>query len=180
MTSDIAPEQTGLLVGSSQTLTPQIYMESHVSGGITPLSVGELRQSILAVLVGNPLFMEEEQLLANHLTYECEDAERLTRWLRNVRLQDAKRGFLARNFAALDTSQHAVCVSETAHRAEMQGLLKCRALDKWQKRVLLSLMTSNTQRPGDRLQWLGHCYLALLGNMGRIPKPNGFSALLSN
>ncbi len=70
-------------------------MESHVNGGVMPLSIGELRQAILAVLIGSPLYTEEEQLLANHLTHECEDTDRLARWLRNVRLQDAKRGSIA-------------------------------------------------------------------------------------
>ena len=155
-------------------------MESHVSGGITPLSLGELRQAISAVLFGNPLFTEEEQLLANHLTHECEDTERLARWLRNVRLQDAKRGFLARNLAAIDASQPGVCVSEAAHLAEMEALLQCRVLDKWQKGTLLSFMTNTGRTPGTRLRWLGHSYQALLENMGRIPKPGGFSALLDN
>jgi|GEM_PF-3040443 len=156
-------------------------MESHVSGSITPLSLGELRQAILAVLFGNPLFTEEEQLLANHLTHECEDTERLARWLRNVRFQDAKRGFLARNLAAIDADQQAVCVSETAQLAEMEALLQCRLLDKWQKRLLSSLMASASRMPGSRLQWLGHSYLALLENLGRIPtQKQGFSALLDN
>lgn len=155
-------------------------MESHVSGGITPLSIGELRQSILAVLVGNPLFTEEEQLLANHLTYECEDTERLTRWLRNVRLQDAKRGFLNRNLAAFDASQQAICVSKEAHLVEMESLVQCQALDRWQKRILSSHMVNVGGMLGDRLQWLGNSYLAILESMGRIPKAKGFNALKDN
>lgn len=155
-------------------------MESHVSGGITPLSIGELRQSILAVLIGNPLFKEEEQLLANHLTYECEDAKRLARWLRNVRLQDAQRGRIARNMAAADVNQQAVCLSKAAHLAEVDALVKCRALNTFSKKLLLRLMTGAGDGTGDRLQWLGHAYYALLESMGRIPQPKAFNALKDN
>lgn len=155
-------------------------MESHVSGGITPLSIGELRQSILAVLIGNPLFKEEEQLLANHLTYECEDAERLARWLRNVRLQDAQRGRLARWAAAFDADQQAVCISKAAHLAEMESLLQCRALNVFSKKLLLRLVTGAGDGTGTRLQWLGHAYYALLEGMGRVPQPKAFNALKDN
>ena len=145
-----------------------------------PLSTGELRQSILAVLFGNPLFTEEERLLANHLTHECEDVARLVRWLRNVRLEDAKRGRIARVLAALDANQQAICLGEATHLAEVEELLKCRALDKWQKGTLLSLIIGSGRRPSTRIAWLGHAYAELLENMGRIPKPQVFDALKDN
>jgi len=155
-------------------------MESHVSGGTTPLSIGELRQAILIVLIGNRLFTEEEQLLANHLTYECEDVKRLVQWLRNVRLEDAKRGRHSRMLAALDANQQAVCLSEATHLAEMNELLKCGILDKWQQDNLLSYMANAGRRPSNRLQWLGCAYIALLENLGRMPKPARFEALNDN
>jgi len=155
-------------------------MESHVSGGITPLSIGELRQSILAVLIGNPLFTEEEQLLANHLTHECEDADRLVRWLRNVRLQDAKRGTLTRTLNVLDSEIQSVCLDKAAQMAESDALLSCRALGKCQKRLLESLMTGSGRRASTRLQLLGYGYVALLENMGRIPEHIGFEIIRKN
>jgi hypothetical protein len=56
-------------------------METHVTG---QTALGELRQALSAVLFGNPLFSPQEQLLANHRIYECEDAQQLTRWLTNT------------------------------------------------------------------------------------------------
>jgi hypothetical protein len=56
-------------------------METHVTG---QPALGELRQALSAVLFGNPLFSPQEQLLANHRIYECEDAQQLRRWLTNT------------------------------------------------------------------------------------------------
>jgi hypothetical protein len=56
-------------------------METHVTG---QPALGELRQALSAVLFGNPLFSPQEQLLANHRIYECEDAQQLSRWLTNT------------------------------------------------------------------------------------------------
>jgi hypothetical protein len=56
-------------------------METHVTG---QTALGELRQALSAVLFGNPLFSPQEQLLANHHIYECEDAQQLSRWLTNT------------------------------------------------------------------------------------------------
>lgn len=63
-------------------------METHVTGQTV---LGELRQALSAVFFGNPLFLPEEQLLANHRIHECEDAKQLTRWLTNTPLALAKR-----------------------------------------------------------------------------------------
>lgn len=56
-------------------------MKTHVTGH--PV-LGELRHALSAVFFGNPLFSPQEQLLANHYIHECEDAQQLTRWLRNM------------------------------------------------------------------------------------------------
>jgi hypothetical protein len=56
-------------------------METHVTG---QPALGELRHALSAVLFGNPLFSPQEQLLANHHIYECEDAQQLRRWLINT------------------------------------------------------------------------------------------------
>ena len=56
-------------------------METHVTGH--PV-LGELRHVLCAVFFGNPLFSPQEQLLANHYIHECEEAQQLTRWLRNM------------------------------------------------------------------------------------------------
>lgn len=63
-------------------------MKTHVTGH--PV-LGELRHALSAVIFGNPLFLPEEQLLANHRIHECEDARHLTRWLRNIPTALAKR-----------------------------------------------------------------------------------------
>ena len=43
--------------------------------------VGELRHALSAVLFDNPLFLPEEQLLANHRIHEGEDTRQLAHWL---------------------------------------------------------------------------------------------------
>ena len=43
-------------------------MKTHVTG--QPV-LGELRQALSAVIFGNPLFLPQEQLLANHRIHEC-------------------------------------------------------------------------------------------------------------
>lgn len=57
--------------------------------------LGELRQHVLAALLGNPLFSEAEQLRANHFVHECEDIARLTRWHANVLAEIARREAVA-------------------------------------------------------------------------------------
>jgi hypothetical protein len=55
------------------------------------LHVGTYRRNILAVVIGCDLFTAEEQLRCNHHVAECEDAQRLARWVRNVRLEAQRR-----------------------------------------------------------------------------------------
>jgi hypothetical protein len=58
---------------------------------VTPaLHLSTYRRNILAVL-NNSLFTDAERLLANHNVHECEDAQRLATWLRNVRREADRR-----------------------------------------------------------------------------------------
>jgi hypothetical protein len=71
-------------------------MVNHVDGtstfySVSPTSLGELRQHVLTLLLGNSLFSEAEQLRANHFVHECEDIARLTRWETNVLAEIACR-----------------------------------------------------------------------------------------
>jgi hypothetical protein len=82
-------------VGLLSTLL-QKYMANHVSGtsaliSVLPTCLGELRQHVLAPLLGNCLFSEAELLRANHFVYECADIPRLTRWGANVLAEIARR-----------------------------------------------------------------------------------------
>jgi hypothetical protein len=82
-------------VGLLSTLS-QKYMANHVSRASALSSVpltclGELRQYVLAPLLGNSLFSEAEHLRANHFIHECEDIVRLTRWGANVLAEIARR-----------------------------------------------------------------------------------------
>jgi hypothetical protein len=63
-------------------------METHVTE--QPV-LGELRQHILAALLGNPLFSEAEHLRTNHFVHECEEIARLTRWGASVQVGIARR-----------------------------------------------------------------------------------------
>ena len=63
-------------------------METHVTG---PPVLGELRQHVLAALLGHHLFSEAEQVRAVHFVHECEDIARLTRWGASVLAEIARR-----------------------------------------------------------------------------------------
>jgi hypothetical protein len=154
-------------------------MESPVTGGITPLSLGELRQAILAVYIGNPLFSAEEQLEANHDAHACEDLPYMVAWLKGVRLEDAKRGFLRRNEVAQALSYPGVRLDKDQHLLEMEALLRCRALHSYQKQAAWGVAYPGLGT-GDRLQALGFCYQLVLENIGRIPARRGYSALGDN
>lgn len=154
-------------------------MESPVTGGITPLSLGELRQAILAVYIGNPLFSLAEQLEANHDAHACEDLPYMVAWLKGVRLEDTKRGFLHRNQVAQALDYPGVCLGKDAHLLEMEALLDCRALLHCQKQSAWGVAYLGLGN-GDRLQALGFCYQLVLENIGRIPARRGFHALGDN
>jgi len=63
-------------------------METHVTA---PPILGELRHTLSAIIFGNPLFLPQEQLLANHRIYECEDVRQLHCWLLNTTAAAARR-----------------------------------------------------------------------------------------
>jgi hypothetical protein len=154
-------------------------MESPVTGGITPLSLGELRQAILAVYIGNPLFSAAEQLEANHDAHACEDLPYLEAWLRGVRLEDAKRGLLRRNQVARTLDYPGVRLDKDQHLLEMEALLRCRAFRPYQQQAAWGVAYPGLG-DGDRLQALGFCYQLLLENLGRVPARRGFQALGDN
>ena len=71
-------------------------MANHVTGtntllGVSPISLGALRQHVLLPLIGNPLFSNAEQLRANHFVHESDDIARLTRWGANILTEIARR-----------------------------------------------------------------------------------------
>lgn len=152
-------------------------MESHVNG---PTTLGELRHSLLAVVVGNPRFTPEEQLNINHFAHECEAPVELAQTLRSLRQVDARRGFLARNEVASTQAQPGVCLDKDAHLLEMEALLHCRVLSRYQKEPVWWVAT-----PGwghlDRLKALGFSYQLLLENLGGyLPPQRGYNALGDN
>jgi hypothetical protein len=75
----------------------QKYMKHHVSDQATvaavfwSISLGKLRQHVLAVFVSNTFFLEVEQLRANHSEHGSEDMARLTRWHVNMPAEIAHR-----------------------------------------------------------------------------------------
>jgi hypothetical protein len=71
-------------------------MANHVNGtsaliSVLPTCLGELRQHVLAPLIGNSLFSEAEQLRANHFVHESDDIARLTRWGAKVLAEIVRR-----------------------------------------------------------------------------------------
>ena len=65
-------------------------MYAQPQNGVAPgsaaptLHVGTYRRALLAVIIGNDLFTEAEQLRANHHAHECQDAAKLALWTRNT------------------------------------------------------------------------------------------------
>lgn len=153
-------------------------MESHVNG---PTTLGELRQSILAVYLGNPHFTPEEQLQANHQAHEYEGVQELSRWLQAARLEDAQRARKARNQSAYTVAQPGVCVDDATQRAELERMLRCEALSKSARYAYASVFAmSAMSRTRSRLAVLGNGYLEALENLGSIPEHLGFEALYDN
>ncbi|MGI4823612.1 MAG: hypothetical protein ACRYFV_20565 [Janthinobacterium lividum] len=153
-------------------------MESHVNG---PTTLGELRHSLLAVVVGNPLFTPEEQLQTNHAAHESESVPELAQLLRQLRLEDATRGALARHRAARAVAQVGVCTDEATQGAELVRMLNCQAIDKASRRAYASIFSmSSMSRTRSRLAILGNGYLEALENLGSIPAHPGYEALYDN
>ena len=141
----------------------------------------ELRRSLLAVIVGNPVFTVAEQLHAAHEAGESDSPAHLAQWLRALRLEDAQRGFRARNQAARSLAAPAVCLVEAAQQQEIAALLCCRCLRPYQQRLVGCLVRDGRQAPTTRLAFLGYGYSLLLKNLGRyLAPPRGFAALFDN
>lgn len=64
-----------------------VIRNSQVVALAPTLHVGTCRRNILAVVIYCDLFTAEEQIRCNHHVAECEDAQRLARWVRNVRIE---------------------------------------------------------------------------------------------
>lgn len=145
------------------------------------MSLGELRQAILAVYVGNPLFTPEEQLQANHQAHEYEGVQELSRWLQAARLTDAQRAKAARWHAASTVPQPGVCLDAATQQAELGRMMRCQALSKHARYAYASVFAlSATSRPRARLAILGNGYLEALENLGNIPAHPGFEAIYDN
>ncbi len=145
------------------------------------MSLGELRQALLAVYLGNPRFTPHEQLQASHQTHEDASAPELSRWLQAARLTDAQRGQHARQRAADTLPQPGVCHDEASQRAELQSLLGCRALSEGSRRAyarVFAVLAPGYSRP--RLALLGDGYLEALENLGKVGQPAHFKALYDN
>ncbi|MGI4742840.1 MAG: hypothetical protein ACRYG7_47385 [Janthinobacterium lividum] len=72
-----------------------------------------------------------------------------------------------------------MCHDEQAQLAELDELLKCRALHPYQKGATL-LIGDRIFDPQMRLRMLGNAYFALLHNVGFQELPNRYKGLLSN
>ncbi len=145
------------------------------------MSLGELRQALLAVYLGNPRFTPEEQLQANHQAHEYESVPELSRWLQAARLLDAQRGHAARQHAADTLPQPGVCLDEARQRAELLRLLACPALGEGSRRAYARVFfVLSPGHPRSRLALLGDGYLEALENLGRLGRPVRFKALYDN
>jgi hypothetical protein len=152
-------------------------MATHVNGLTT---LGELRHSILAVVVGNPRFTDEEQLQINHSAHELEGSAELVQWLRALRLDDARRGYIARAKTVRALPAPPVCLEQEAQTAEMLHLLACPALGHVQKAALLSLFALDCLSHVSRLRILGDAYVRVLGDQAEAEPRYGKEGLYDN
>lgn len=136
-------------------------METHVSGAITPLSVGELRHAIMVVLISNPLFTKEEQLRANHHAHECECPRRLALWLHNVDCEVERRQRTAQAVAR----QVASCGLDTL-TDELYQLLDCPALTAVEKGCIALLAPPDSKL--EALTLVGSFYVKALKRNGLL------------
>ena len=109
---------------------------------------------LVAALVNNPLFTPEEQLVGNHSAYECENPERLARWLHNVQHEAARRERI-----------------QAAQAHDLTRLLKHPQLDK-QCVETLPLLFGRATTEANRAQVLGQLWLTVLDRAGRIGHPD--------
>jgi hypothetical protein len=65
-----------------------------------------LRAQLTALTFHSPHLSEAEKLRANHQIHECEDAKRLTHWLRTVKAELARRNLAAQTKKALAQRPH--------------------------------------------------------------------------
>jgi hypothetical protein len=94
-----------------------------MASAVPPTALGELRQHVLAPLLGHPHFSDAEQLRANHFAHECEDVARLIRWGESVQTEITRReaaarveaAFLRRQYALRYTLGHVRLVSFRCH-----------------------------------------------------------------
>lgn len=113
------------------------------SAQASTLHIGTYRRNILAVIIGCDLFTAEEQLRCNHNVAECEDAQRLARWVRNVRLEVQRR----EHAAELAEATHAqpVTYATAAQTSEIHQLALHRVITKGERtKAMLALPTLNT------------------------------------
>ena len=138
------------------------------------MPLGELRQAILAVVVGNPHFTPEEQLLINHEAHEREGQQELSQWLRALRLDDAHRQYVAR-LRAIRAIEKPIMLDEAAQDAELLP-----NLGQAQKAALVSLFAYSGIDASGRLRLLGNAYTWILGEAGRAEPYCGLEGIYEN
>jgi len=108
--------------------------------GAAASPVAALRAQLAALTFNCPLLSTAEQLRANHSIHECEDEQRLTRWLVNTRAELARRA-KRRELASLPVLSPAPTVYATgAQKQHLLHLLQQPHISRAQRtRVLVGL-----------------------------------------
>ncbi|SFQ49222.1 hypothetical protein [Hymenobacter arizonensis] len=113
------------------------YPSGQAAVGADAAHVAALRAQLTALTFGNPLLSAAEQLRANHAIHECEDADRLARWLVNTRRELARRAE-AREVCFSEPSP--VCYATGAQKQLLLRLLQQPHIGRAERtRVLLGL-----------------------------------------
>jgi hypothetical protein len=113
------------------------------SAQVPTLYIGTYRRNILAVVIGCDLFTAAEQLRCNHNIAECEDAQRLARWVRNVRLECQRRELAAELAEA--AQRQPVAYATAAQTSEIHQLSLHPTITRGERtKAVLALPTLNT------------------------------------
>ncbi|MGI4871496.1 MAG: hypothetical protein ACRYFX_09995 [Janthinobacterium lividum] len=158
-------------------MTTHVTGQAAVAAAAPTLHLATFRRNILALIVGNPLFTDAEQLRANHHTHECTCPYRLVRWLKNVRRVAAERehaqgvASLAEGIAQFEAKlAGATAPATVAQVAELTDLLLHPALlpcEKSQARQWHTL----TQPQAVRL--IGRLWGKVLHRTGQVASSDG-------
>jgi|GEM_PF-2259888 len=144
--------------------TPKHGNVAQVADAQTP--IGVLRVNLLALIVGNDLFTEAEQLRANHNVHECNCLSRLVRWTANVGKELTSRE---------GRQRPAVRYATATQKEEIKALVQLPGVTPAQRTQ--ALVKINRLEEADAVAEIGNLWASILQHVGpetglRVVKPS--------